>query len=95
MAGTVVARVIRGRPVGKVLEPSLALDRLERLEQLLLAVEASIGIVPCVGFELDLARRDLDQAGAQRSRQRTGCLLFRFGVRGRACLLYTSPSPRD
>src|SRR5216683_3257284 len=56
MTGPVVAGVIRGGAVREMPQAQLDTDRLERLEQLLLAVEAAVGVVACVGLERELAR---------------------------------------
>ena len=52
MARAVIVGVISRRAVSEVSEAELTLDRLERVEQLLFAVEAAVGVVPCVGVEL-------------------------------------------
>ena len=80
-----VANVIGGGAVREVLQPKLVLNRLQRLEQLLLAVVAAVGVVLRVGLELELVRRDLDQSCAQQVRDVPCLLLLRLGISGRVC----------
>ena len=84
MSRSVVARVVGGRAVRDVLQSQLTLDRLQGFEQLLLAVEATIRVIAPVGFELDLAGRDLDQARTQLACQHPSLLLLRLRIGGRA-----------
>ena len=64
MARPVIARVFGGRAIREMLQPQIDTDRLERLEQLLLAVEAAVRIVARVSLKLELVRVDLDQPSA-------------------------------
>src|SRR5260370_25028809 len=61
VARSVIAGVVGSRAVGEVRETELVLHRSERVEQLLLAVEAAVGTRPSGGPQLDLAGRELDE----------------------------------
>ena len=74
--GTMVTRVIRGRPVRKVRQPELLLHWRQRVEELLFAVKAAVRVVAGVGLELDLVGVDLDQACAHRAGEGPRLLLL-------------------
>src|SRR5712692_415790 len=84
MTRSVVVRIIGGGPVGDEIETEVAAYRLERFEELLLAVEAAIRMVACVCLHLNLIRVDLDEPRAQLQREDARLLLLRLGVGGRA-----------
>ena len=84
MARAVITRVIRRRSVREMCQAQLLLHRFQRVEQLFFAVKAAVWIVARVCIELDLARVDLDQMRAHRTRERAGFVLLGLGVRRRA-----------
>src|SRR5712691_10699371 len=84
MTGSVVVRVVGGSPVGDEIETEVAAYRLQRFEQLLLAVEAAIRIVARVRLELYLIGGNLDQPRSELPGQDARLLLLRLGIRRRA-----------
>src|SRR5712692_5858744 len=84
MARPVVVRVVGRRTVRDMRETELALDGLQRSEELLLAVKAAVRVVAPVCGELNLAGLNLDQATSQPRGQRACLFLLRLGIGGRA-----------
>jgi len=81
--GPVVVRVVGGRAVGEGRQPEALADRFQGVEELLLAVEAAVGVVADVGLQLDLRGVHLDQLGAQPPGELTRLGLLGLRVGGR------------
>src|SRR5438552_18749222 len=76
-----VTGVVGGRSIREMREAEILLHRCEGVEQLFLAVEATVRVVAGIGIELDLAGRNLDQPCTQGAGQVTSFLLLGFWVR--------------
>ncbi len=75
-----IVGIIGRGSVGQVGEPQPLPDRLQGAEELLLAVEATVGEVAPVAFELDLMGLDLNQPCPQGAGQVTRLLQLGLGV---------------
>ena len=83
LAGTIIGQIVGIHPVYHVLVTARAAHLLETREQLVLAVEAAVGIVAGVVGILELGGADVLVHQAESLDERLGVALVGFGKRGR------------
>ena len=83
LAGTIIAQIVRVHPVDDVLVTARAAHLLQTREQLVLAVEAAVGIVAGVIGIVELGGPDVLVHDAESLDERLGVALVGFGKRGR------------
>ena len=79
LAGAIVAQIVDIHAIGDVLDAAFARHHFQARKQLVLAMEAAVGIVLDVVGIIELARRDIFVTEAPLASERLGILLVRFG----------------